>query len=142
MRSATLAIIAAGAGSASAHGPLSIRWYTIDGGGGSSTVGTLRLRGTIGQPDASAANAMTAGTLRLTGGFWAAADAPACRVDVNGDTGADVLDFLDFIDAFGACDGQPAPCTGGSGVSADFNGDTSVDVLDFLDFIDAFGTGC
>ena len=67
---------------------------------------------------------------------------PSCPVDVNGDTEADVLDFLDFIDAFGACDGQPAPCAGASGVSADFNGDTSVDVLDFLDFIDAFGAGC
>ena len=64
-----------------------------------------------------------------------------CAADVNGDGELDILDFLDFIDAFGQCDGQPAPCTIG-GVNADFNGDTSVDVLDFLDFIDAFGTGC
>ncbi len=67
---------------------------------------------------------------------------PSCPSDVNGDGEPDILDFLDFIDSFGTCDGQPAPCAGSSGVSADYNGDTLVDVLDFLDFIDAFGTGC
>ncbi len=65
-----------------------------------------------------------------------------CPADVNGDTTPDVLDFLDFIDSFGACENQPAPCSGSSGVEADYNADTTVDVLDFLDFIDAFGTGC
>mgnify|MGYP001468946946 CR=1 FL=1 len=66
---------------------------------------------------------------------------PPCAADVNGG-GLDVTDFLDFIDSFGTCENQPAPCAGSSGVDADFNGDTTVDVLDFLDFIDAFGTGC
>jgi hypothetical protein len=64
-----------------------------------------------------------------------------CAANVNGDLTLDVLDFLDYMDAFGACEGLPAPCAAG-GVIADFNGDTQVDVLDFLDFIDAFGTGC
>ena len=64
-----------------------------------------------------------------------------CAANVNGDLALDVLDFLDFMDAFGTCTNQPAPC-GSGGVSGDFNGDTFVDVLDFLDFIDAFGTGC
>jgi len=63
-----------------------------------------------------------------------------CPSDVNTDFSVDVLDFLDFIDAFGTCQNQPAPC--GTTVSADFNGDTFVDVLDFLDFFDAFGSGC
>ena len=67
---------------------------------------------------------------------------PACAADVNGDTEPDILDFLDFIDSYGACDGMPAPCVGSSGVDADFNADTTVDVLDFLDFLDAFGSGC
>ena len=66
----------------------------------------------------------------------------ACPFDVNDDGLGDVLDFLDFIDAYAACDGLPAPCAGSSGVDADYNGDTLVDVLDFLDFLDAFGTGC
>jgi hypothetical protein len=65
-----------------------------------------------------------------------------CPSDVNGDTESDILDFLDFIDSFGACENQPAPCAGSSGIDADFNGDTFVDILDFLDFLDAFGTGC
>lgn len=66
---------------------------------------------------------------------------PPCPADVNGDTLVDVLDFLDFFDAFGQCDGQPGPCVPpGSTVNADYNGDTAVDVLDFLDFFDAFGT--
>jgi endonuclease/exonuclease/phosphatase family metal-dependent hydrolase len=68
-------------------------------------------------------------------------DDPACPSDVNGDGESDVLDFLDYMDAFGTCENQPAPCGVGP-VDADFNGDTSVDVLDFLDFFDAFGTGC
>ena len=45
-----------------------IDWYTIDGGGGTSTGGTYQVSGTIGQPDAS--GAMTGGNYSLTGGFW------------------------------------------------------------------------
>jgi hypothetical protein len=63
-----------------------------------------------------------------------------CPADYNQDTLFDVLDFLDFLDDFGACENQPAPC--GSISNADVNADTTVDVLDFLDFIDAFGNGC
>jgi len=63
-----------------------------------------------------------------------------CPGDLNNDGEIDVLDFLDFFDAFGQCDGQPAPCPDES-INADFNGDTFVDVLDFLDFFDAFGVG-
>lgn len=81
--------------------------------------------------------------LRITGLALSLTEtAPPCASDVNGDTESDILDFLDFMDSFGTCDGQSAPCAGGSGVEADFNGDTLVDVLDFLDFLDEFGTGC
>jgi len=45
-----------------------IGWYTIDGGGGTSTGGTYQVSGTIGQPNAS--GAMTGGNYSLTGGFW------------------------------------------------------------------------
>lgn len=48
----------------------SIDWYTIDGGGGTSTNGQFTLRGTIGQPDASQST-MAGGAYSLTGGFWA-----------------------------------------------------------------------
>jgi hypothetical protein len=44
-----------------------IDWFTIDGGGGTSTGGTYQVSGTIGQPDAGA---MSGGNYSLTGGFW------------------------------------------------------------------------
>jgi hypothetical protein len=47
----------------------SIDWYTIDGGGGTSTGGVYSVTGTIGQPDAGAL--MTGGNYTLQGGFWA-----------------------------------------------------------------------
>jgi hypothetical protein len=47
----------------------SIDWFTIDGGGGTSTGGVYSVSGTIGQHDAS--EAMTGGNYSLTGGFWA-----------------------------------------------------------------------
>ncbi len=63
-----------------------------------------------------------------------------CEADYNVDARVDVLDFLDFIDDFAACDQQVAPC--GSFGNPDINGDTIIDILDFLDFFDAFGQGC
>ena len=49
--------------------PYSIDWYTIDGGGGTSTGGVYSVSGTIGQPDAGVT--MTNGQFAVTGGFWA-----------------------------------------------------------------------
>jgi hypothetical protein len=46
----------------------SIDWFTIDGGGGTSTGGVYSVTGTIGQPDAG--GPMTGGNYSLTGGFW------------------------------------------------------------------------
>ena len=48
---------------------LSIDWFTIDGGGGTSSGGSFSLSGTIGQPDATA-QPMMGGNFSLTGGFW------------------------------------------------------------------------
>ena len=45
----------------------SIDWYTIDGGGGTSSNGQYVVSGTIGQPDAGA---MSGGNFTLQGGFW------------------------------------------------------------------------
>lgn len=63
-----------------------------------------------------------------------------CLADYNADGLADILDFLDFIDDFSACDGLPGPC--GTNGNADVNNDDLVDVLDLLDFLDAFSNGC
>src|SRR5439155_7881610 len=45
----------------------SIDWFTIDGGGGTSTGGVYSVSGTIGQPDAGK---MSGGNFTLDGGFW------------------------------------------------------------------------
>ena len=52
----------------------SIDWYTVSGGGGTSTGGPMigvnySVSGTIGQHDAG--GPMTGGSYSLTGGFWA-----------------------------------------------------------------------
>ncbi len=45
----------------------SIDWWTVDGGGGTSTGGVYAVSGTIGQPDAGT---MSGGNFTLHGGFW------------------------------------------------------------------------
>src|SRR6266571_8710267 len=47
-----------------------IDWFTIAGGGGTSTGGVYSVSGTIGQPDAGV---LTGGNYTLTGGFWGVA---------------------------------------------------------------------
>lgn len=47
-----------------------IDWYTIDGGGGTSSGGGYTLSGTIGQPDAGM---LAGGSYTLAGGFWGGA---------------------------------------------------------------------
>jgi hypothetical protein len=44
-----------------------IDWFTIDGGGGTSTGGVYTVSGTIGQPDAGR---MSGGNYTIDGGFW------------------------------------------------------------------------
>jgi hypothetical protein len=46
----------------------SIDWYTVDGGGGTSSGGIYSVSGTVGQPDAG--GPMTGGNFSITGGFW------------------------------------------------------------------------
>lgn len=45
----------------------SMDWFTVDGGGGTSTNGQYAVAGTIGQPDAGR---MSGGNFTLVGGFW------------------------------------------------------------------------
>ena len=53
-----------------------LSWSTIDGGGGTSTVGKYVLRGTIGQPGVGEMSQEYV----LTGGFWFK---PGCVVDLE-----------------------------------------------------------
>src|SRR5712672_2620984 len=45
----------------------SIDWFTVDGGGGTSSNGQYVVSGTIGQPEAGH---MAGGSFSLDGGFW------------------------------------------------------------------------
>jgi hypothetical protein len=82
-------VLSLAAASASAQS-YSISWYTIAGGGGTSTGAQYTVSGTIGQPDAS--TAMTGGNYSLTGGFWAfisvvqTAGAPTLYISQSGKT--------------------------------------------------------
>ena len=52
----------------------SLDWFTIDGGGGTSSGGSYTLNGTIGQPDAGT---LSGGSYTLEGGFWSSIVVPA-----------------------------------------------------------------
>lgn len=59
----------------------SVDWWTIDGGGGTSTGGVYSVSGTTGQPDAG--GPMTGGSYSIVGGFWVL---PGAVQTVNGPT--------------------------------------------------------
>ena len=65
-RLALLCAWVASVGTAAAQN-FNIDWFTIDGGGGTSTGGVYAVSGTIGQPDAGVASG---GGYSLAGGFW------------------------------------------------------------------------
>lgn len=65
---AVLTISLARVASAAPNGGYEVFWYTVDGGGGTSSGGGYRLDGTIGQPDAGS---QQGGVYELAGGFWA-----------------------------------------------------------------------
>jgi hypothetical protein len=50
-----------------AQAQYALDWFTIAGGGGTSTGGVFTVSGTIGQPDAGT---MSGGNFTLDGGFW------------------------------------------------------------------------
>ena len=56
----------------------SIDWYTIDGGGRTSTGGDFELVGTIGQPDAADSQG---DSFIVLGGFWPGG--PVCIVNLD-----------------------------------------------------------
>lgn len=64
----SLGLGAWGLGLSFAHAQLSIDWYKVAGGGGTSANGQFALSGTIGQHDAG--GPMTNGQYSVVGGFW------------------------------------------------------------------------
>jgi hypothetical protein len=65
VRVAALLLAAAGVTSAQNY---SLDWFSVDGGGGTSTGGVYTVTGTIGQPDAG--TTLKGGNYSLEGGFW------------------------------------------------------------------------
>ncbi len=104
-----------------------LSWFTIDGGGGSSSGGTFSLMGTIGQPDAGAT--MTGGSFSLNGGFWGAGN--PCPADYDGDGFISGDDMTLFVIDFEAGD-----------LRADMDGDGFITGDDFGIFVTLFEVGC
>ena len=113
-----------------AHAVLNVDWYSMDGGGGTTSGGTLAVHSTQGQVDA---HVVSGGTYVLSGGFRAISHCAAS--DTNEDGYVDVVDLLDLVYAFGTDRGDP-----GYNSAADFNADGHVDVVDLLTLVYAFGT--
>jgi len=86
--------------------PYSIDWYTIDGGGGTSSSSTYTISGTIGQHDAGL---LIGPTYTVQGGFWAfpagtgCLDCPADYNQDGGVTGDDIAAFFADYEAGAGC---------------------------------------
>ena len=85
----------------SAFAQYSIDWFTVDGGGGTSSVGLYEISGTIGQPDAGS---VSAGNYVIEGGFWSDLEA----VPEPGPPGL----AIELVSPSSALISWPAPSTG------------------------------
>jgi len=103
-----------------ATGSYGISWYTIDGGGGTSSGGPYILTGTIGQPDADYSRG---GKYELLAGFWPGG--PVCVVEFD--------DFARFAEQW---------FLSGSGLPADLDNDNDVDFEDLSRLSDYWLSGC
>ena len=101
-----------------------IVWFTIDGGGGQASDGSLELTGSIGQPDAG--TELNGGGFTLTGGFQLPTTAAVLLGDVNLDGVVNLLDVDPFIDRLASGDFQ---------AEGDCNEDGVVNLLDVDPFI-------
>ena len=131
---AALFIVAAAFAAEELTPSINMNWFTIDGGGGTSSGDGFDMSGTIGQPDANLV--MTGPGFEFSGGFWAGVKKSTCLGDLNGDTMVGVPDLLAVINAWGPCPSQPTPCP------ADIVpplGDKMVGVPDLLAVINAWG---
>src|SRR5437660_4921406 len=67
MKKAFFTLWLIGVGAIASAQTYSVDWFSIDGGGGTSTGAVYSVSGSIGQPDAGT---MTGGGYTLVGGFW------------------------------------------------------------------------
>jgi len=115
-----------------AHAQLQIDWYTIDGGGGTSSGGSITITGTIGQHDAAVS---AGGGIECAGGFWAGVGgSSACYPNCDGSGIAPILnanDFTCFLNRFVAMDPY-ANCDSTGGLTG----------ADFICFLNKYVAGC
>ncbi|MBW7906308.1 MAG: hypothetical protein LC135_04495 [Phycisphaerae bacterium] len=134
MRAVAGTILGCFAASATLANDFDMSWFTVDGGGGTSTGGVFQLSGTIGQPDAGV---MSGGSFELVGGFWSipqSAPTP-CPGDLTGDGNVDQSDLGVLLADFG-CNSGPGNCPG------DINGDGLTNQSDLGILLAAFGLPC
>ncbi len=111
-----------------AGGGFDLTWYTVDGGGGTSSGGDFVLRGTIGQPDAGD---LSGGDFVLRGGFWQpVADCGPCPTDTDNDGDTDAADLAELLSDWGV-----VPL--GNCLDSDQDGD--VDAADLAELLSAWG---
>ncbi len=121
------------AGSASrqisgAGGDFDLSWYTVDGGGGTSSGGDFVLRGTIGQPDAGT---LAGGDFTLRGGFWQpASGCGPCPTDTDNDGDTDSADLAELLADWGVVE---------AGNCLDAEPDGDLDSADLAELISAWG---
>ncbi len=72
-------------------GALDVPWFSMDGGGGTSTGGEFTLSGSVGQPDAGR---LAGGDFAVEGGFIPGVVVPPACGDLNGDGHVDVFDAI------------------------------------------------
>lgn len=119
----------------------SMDWYTIDGGGGTSSEGTFELKGTIGQPEAWPI--MTGGSFELAGGFWGGPENQTIILgDANDDGVFNNLDIASFVLALTNPVAYQAMFPDlNVDVVLDMNGDGGFDNLDIAGFVAALTGG-
>ncbi len=105
-----------------------ITWYTIDGGGGTSSGGGFTLMGTVGQCDAG--GPLAAGDLVLVGGFWGGAPG-GCPADWDGNGSVNSSDISAFLTTW-------LMSIGDGGLAGDFSGDGVVNSSDIAAFLTAW----
>ncbi len=113
---------------AATSGGFNLTWFTVDGGGGTSSGGDFVLSGTIGQPDAGT---LSGGGFVLRGGFWQpVADCGLCPTDTDNDGDTDSADLAELLADWGV-----VPL--GNCLDSDQDGD--IDSADLAELLAAWG---
>lgn len=113
-----------------------LNWYSVNGGGATSVVGTnFRLGVSAGQ---AAAGFVSGVSHKLGVGFWYGATSAACPIALSGDvnlsttiTSADIIALVNYVFKGGAA---PLPCAANGDVNCS-GGVTSADIIALVNFV-------